>query len=92
MNLASFIRPLSEPERLAFAARAGTTWNQVRNMAWSGKACGPRLAAQIEAATNGAVRRWELRPDDWFVIWPELVGMAGAPGPVRPAAESRVCS
>lgn len=34
---------------------------------------------QIERATSGAVRRWDLRPDDWHLIWPELVGTEGAP-------------
>lgn len=33
----------------------------------------------IELATAGAVRRWDLRPDDWHRIWPELVGADGAP-------------
>lgn len=35
--------------------------------------------AAIEKATNGAVMRWDLRPDDWDRIWPELIGQAGAP-------------
>lgn len=26
----------------------------------------------IEKTTNGIVTRKDLRPDDWFVIWPEL--------------------
>lgn len=26
------------------------------------------------------VRRWDLRPDDWHRIWPELIGAEGAPG------------
>lgn len=34
---------------------------------------------QIERATNGAVRRWTLRPTDWHRIWPELIGTEGAP-------------
>lgn len=34
----------------------------------------------IEQATSGAVRRWDLRPDDWHRIWPELIGTEGAPG------------
>ena len=34
---------------------------------------------EIEQATAGAVRRWDLRPDDWHRIWPELVGADGAP-------------
>ena len=33
----------------------------------------------IEKATAGAVRRWDLRPDDWHRIWPELIGAEGAP-------------
>jgi DNA-binding transcriptional regulator YdaS (Cro superfamily) len=31
-----------------------------------------------------SVRRWDMRPDDWHRIWPELVGTKGAP-PVRVA-------
>lgn len=34
---------------------------------------------QIEQATSGAVRRWHLRPDDWHLIWPELLNVEGAP-------------
>lgn len=30
---------------------------------------------------------WDLRPDDWYVIWPELVGSEGAP-PVPAEAAS----
>lgn len=33
----------------------------------------------IERATGARVRRWDLRPDDWHRIWPELVGQDGAP-------------
>lgn len=39
----------------------------------------------IELATKRQVRRWDLRPDDWFLHWPELVGSKGAPA-VRMAA------
>lgn len=28
---------------------------------------------QIEQATQGAVTRKDLRPDDWHRIWPELI-------------------
>lgn len=34
---------------------------------------------EVETVTGGAVMRWDLRPDDWHRIWPELVGLAGAP-------------
>lgn len=35
--------------------------------------------AAIEAATNGAVARWHLRPHDWRRIWPELEAHPKAP-------------
>jgi DNA-binding transcriptional regulator YdaS (Cro superfamily) len=35
----------------------------------------------IERATGGAVMRWDLRPDDWNRMWPELIGADGAPVP-----------
>lgn len=35
------------------------------------------LAAEIEQRTP--LRRWDLRPDDWYRIWPELIGAEGAP-------------
>lgn len=34
---------------------------------------------EIEQKTERAVRRWDLRPDDWHRIWPELIGAEGAP-------------
>jgi DNA-binding transcriptional regulator YdaS (Cro superfamily) len=39
----------------------------------------PENAVAIERETGGAVRRWDLRPNDWHRIWPELVGAEGAP-------------
>jgi hypothetical protein len=33
--------------------------------------------ATVDEASS--VRRWDLRPDDWHRIWPELVGADGAP-------------
>lgn len=33
--------------------------------------------AAIERATGGLVTRRELRPDDWHIHWPELVGTDG---------------
>lgn len=34
---------------------------------------------QIERAMHGSVMRWDLRPTDWWDIWPELVDRADAP-------------
>ena len=35
--------------------------------------------AAIEQATGSCVSRWDLRPDDWHLIWPELIRRADAP-------------
>ena len=34
--------------------------------------------AAIELATDGQVTRKDLRPDDWHLIWPELVDVKKA--------------
>lgn len=39
----------------------------------------PAMCVSIERATQGDVRRWDLRPKDWHRIWPELIGSPGAP-------------
>jgi DNA-binding transcriptional regulator YdaS (Cro superfamily) len=39
----------------------------------------PIKCVDIEKRSKGEIRRWDLRPADWFLIWPELVGTEGAP-------------
>lgn len=36
-----------------------------------------QLGAEIEKSAG--MKRWDLRPDDWHRIWPELIGQPGAP-------------
>lgn len=45
------------------------------------------LIPVLERLAGGAVMRWDFRPLDWWVIWPELVGTDGAPD--VPAEEAR---
>jgi hypothetical protein len=45
------------------------------------------LAAVIEGETAKAVRRWDLRPSDWHLIWPELIGHPDAPVSAQTAAD-----
>jgi DNA-binding transcriptional regulator YdaS (Cro superfamily) len=45
----------------------------------NGREPSPELCVRIETATGGKVMRWDLRPDDWHRIWPELIGADGAP-------------
>lgn len=42
------------------------------------RAISPERCVLIEQATNGAVTRKDLRPDDWERIWPELSEKEGA--------------
>jgi len=79
MGLAEFIKPLELKAREDLARLAGTTFLHLRNVAFSGKSCGIQLAVDIERVSAGAVRRWDMRPDDWHRIWPELIGAEGAP-------------
>lgn len=44
-----------------------------------GREPSPELCVRIETATLRRVRRWDLRPADWHLIWPELIGVDGAP-------------
>ena len=48
-------------------------------IARGGRPCPPERAVELERTTAGHVRRWDLRPDDWHRIWPELIGTEGAP-------------
>lgn len=43
-----------------------------------------RFCARIETATDRAVRRWDLRPNDWHEIWPDLLKDPEAPEPPAP--------
>lgn len=39
---------------------------------YAGRLPSPENCVAIELATNGAVTRRDLRPEDWQRIWPEL--------------------
>lgn len=54
------------------AAAVGVVQGAVSNWRSRGSMVPPEHCATIEAATNGAVTRRDLRPDDWQKIWPEL--------------------
>lgn len=40
---------------------------------------------QVEQLTGAKVRRWHLRPEDWYRIWPELINLPDAPAVTEPA-------
>jgi DNA-binding transcriptional regulator YdaS (Cro superfamily) len=65
MTLKDFFTALPVKERIEFAARCGTTYQQLKNVAY-GRPCGESLAINIERESAGQVRCETLRPDvDW---------------------------
>ena len=55
--------------------------------AMTGKGCGftPQRCVEIWRDSDGELMRWDLRPRDWHLIWPELIDAVGAPAIQQPA-------
>ncbi len=56
----------------ALASAVGVTQVMISQWAAGIKPVPPERCVSIERATNGAVTRRDLRPDDWARFWPEL--------------------
>jgi DNA-binding transcriptional regulator YdaS (Cro superfamily) len=54
---------------------------------YAGRVPSPEYCVAIERVTNKQVRRWDLRPKDWWLIWPELIDTEGAPAIGQDAPE-----
>lgn len=52
--------------------KTGVSFSYLRLIAYGHKQPSAKVATLIEQATQGAVTRKVLRPDDWWLIWPEL--------------------
>lgn len=86
--LKTYLRGLPDDEaREAFAGRCGTSLGHLRNCSNGYRPCAPELAVSIERESARAVRRWDVRPEDWYRIWPELIGTEGAPAVPTPDAQ-----
>ncbi|MBB3142218.1 hypothetical protein [Halomonas organivorans] len=51
----------------------GTTRAYLKQIAYGHKPASPEIAVRVEVASYGAATRKSLRPDDWHVLWPELL-------------------
>ena len=72
MQLNKYLREQEYGSAVKLAKEVGVSPVQV-HMWRKGKRTVPvARAAAIEKATNGAVTRRDLRPDDWQDHWPEL--------------------
>jgi len=79
MDLRTYLNQATRGEAARVARDVGVHPVMVSQWASGRKEVPVDRSAPLERATGAAVRRWELRPTDWFVHWPELVGTEGAP-------------
>ena len=78
--------PSYAPEkRREIALRLGIDEQYLYQITRGLKKASPALAKQINQADPSAAL-WDLREEDWHLIWPELIGAAGAPDP-KPAEQ-----
>lgn len=79
MDLKTFLSDMTVVDRESFAKRCDSTRGVLQNIMYGVRPCSAELAVAVERESGGVVRRWDLRPDDWWRIWPELIGVEGAP-------------
>ena len=91
MNLDTYLSAPDAPSSARLASDIGVQAAQLRQWRYSygGRKPSPESSVAIERATSGAVRRWDLRPEDWHLIWPELIGAEGAPEAKPEASDAR---
>ena len=74
MNLKDFLKKPDAMTAAALARLIGVQDQQVRQWqhGYNDRKPSPENCVAIERATNGEVTRQELRPDDYWLIWPDL--------------------
>lgn len=55
---------------------------------WAVNGVPVHYCAACEQIVDGKVMRWDLYPDDWRAIWPELKALANAPQPASMEGEA----
>lgn len=80
MNLRTYLDTLPRGGVTAFSACIGVSCVYLSQLAAErdGRVPSPALCVVIERASQRAVRRQDLRPTDWHLIWPELLAGVGA--------------
>lgn len=74
-KLAKAIEHVGGPAQVA--EMLGESHQTINN--WVKRGVPVARCADVERVLRLAVRRWDLRPDDWWRVWPELIGVDGAP-------------
>lgn len=91
MDLRSYTDSLPRGGIAALASKLGIERIYLSQLSarQNGREPSPALCVAIERESDQKVRRWDLRPNDWHLIWPELIGARGAPKPKRVAVRAR---
>lgn len=73
-------KALSPEDRRRLAEKVGVNPATLYQAITSkGAGFAPAECVRIERESDHELRRWDLRPNDWHLIWPELIGADGAP-------------
>lgn len=75
MNLKNY---LANTTQSAFAEKVGVSPGMIHQWANGIRPVSAEQCVVIERVTGGTVTRQELRPDDWHLIWPELLANKAA--------------
>lgn len=73
MNLKVYMNGLERGGAAALARDLEVSRSYLSQMASGSAPISAARAVAIEVATKGAVTRRDTRPDDWHLIWPELL-------------------
>jgi DNA-binding transcriptional regulator YdaS (Cro superfamily) len=72
-KLIDYVNSLTPSEREALSRLANTSISYMRKAASKGQIFEAARCRLVVGASNGALTLADLRPDDWHLIWPELV-------------------
>jgi len=72
-KLIAYLNSLSTDDQVRFADSCGTSVGYFRKAASVGQKIGAEICVSAERESGNAVTRRDLRPDDWHLIWPELI-------------------
>jgi len=77
MKLETYVAGLPRGGKALLARELGIARSGLSRLLSGDRAITPFRAIAIERATKGEVTRKDLRPNDWFDLWPELATQNG---------------
>lgn len=72
MDIKTYLSSLDSESRDALAKELDTSLGHLRNVSYGYRPCAPEMATALERRSHGLVTRAECRPDDYWLIWPDL--------------------